>query len=103
MRFEFSEVWICRAFIPSSSNWKTDPVLAHRIIIPQYIAGAVAKLTRITAFEAVERLLNDRIWLGYPITEHRVRAFLACIDVTPAYTLVHGNVADAARCLKGIT
>jgi hypothetical protein len=89
-----------RLLIPSSSDWKTDPVLVHRIVFPRYIAGAVAKLTRITAFEAIERLLNDRIWLGYPMTEHRIRAFLAWIDVTPAYTLVHGNVADAARCLE---
>jgi hypothetical protein len=59
-------------------------------------------LTPISAFEAIERLLNDRIWLGYPITEHRIRALLAWINVTPAYTLVHGNVADAARCLEGI-
>jgi hypothetical protein len=89
-----------RLLIPSSSDWKTDPVPVHGIVFPRYIAGAVAKLTRITAFEAIERLLNDRIWLGYPMTEHRIRAFLAWIDVTPAYTLVHGNVADAARCLE---
>lgn len=91
-----------RLLIPSSSNWKTDPVPVHGIVFPRYIAGAVAKLTRITAFEAIERLLNDRIWLGYPMTEHRIRAFLAWIDVTPAYTLVHGDVADAARCLEDI-
>jgi hypothetical protein len=91
-----------RLLIPSSSDWKTDPVLVHRIVFPRYIAGAVAKLTRITAFEAIERLLGDRIWLGYPMTEHRIRAFLAWIDATPAYTLVHGNVVDAARCLEDI-
>lgn len=91
-----------RLLVPSSSDWKTDPVPVHRIVFPRYIAGAVAKLTRITAFEAIERLLNDRIWLGYPMTEHRIRAFLAWIDVTPAYSLVHGDVADAARCLEDI-
>lgn len=91
-----------RLLIPSSSSWKTDPVLVHRIIFPRYVAGAAAKLTRIPTFEVVERLLNDRIWLGYPMTEHRIRAFLAWIDVTPAYTLVHGDVADAARCLEDI-
>jgi hypothetical protein len=92
-----------RLLIPSSSDWKTDPVPVHGIVFPRYIAGAVAKLTRITAFEAIERLLNDRIWLGYPMTEHRTRAFLAWIDATPAYTLVHGNVADAAQCLEDIS
>jgi hypothetical protein len=91
-----------RLLIPPSSAWKTDPVPVHGIVFPRYIAGAVAKLTRITAFEAIERLLSDRIWLGYPMTEHRILAFLAWIEVTPAYTLVHGNVADAARCLEDI-
>jgi hypothetical protein len=91
-----------RLLIRSSSDWKTDPVPVHGIVFPRYIAGAVTRLTRITAFEAIERLLNDRIWLGYPMTEHRIRAFLAWIDVTPAYTLVHGDVADAARCLEDI-
>jgi Coenzyme PQQ synthesis protein D (PqqD) len=89
-----------RLLVPLSSDWKTDPVPAHGIVFPRYIAGAAAKLTRITVFEAIERLLNDRIWLGYPMTENRIRGFLAWIDVTPAYTLVHGNVADAARCLE---
>lgn len=91
-----------RLVLPSSADWKTDPVPVHGIVFPRYIAGAVAKLTRITAFEAIERLLNDRIWLGYPMTEQRIRAFLAWIDVTPAYTLVHDNLADAARLLEDI-
>jgi hypothetical protein len=91
-----------RLLVPPSSDWNTNPVATHGIVFPQYIAGAAAKLARITAFEAVERLLNDRIWLGYPLTEHRIRAFLGWIDATPAWTLVHGNVADAARCLDDV-
>ena len=91
-----------RLVIPSPSAWKTAPVPVHGIVFPGYVAGAVARLTRITAFEAIERLLNDRIWLGYPMTEQRIRAFLAWIDATPAYTLVHGNLADAARLLEDI-
>jgi hypothetical protein len=85
-----------------SSSWHTAPTPVQAIIFPRYAAGAVAKLTRITAFEAIERLLSDRIWLGYPMTEHRIRAFLGWINATPAYTLVHGNVADAARCLEDV-
>ena len=91
-----------RLLVAPSSSWETAPAPVHAIIFPQYAAGAVVKLTRITPFEAVERLLGDRIWLGYPMTEHRILAFLAWIDVTPAYTLVHGNLADAARCLEDI-
>lgn len=92
-----------RLLIAPSSSWQLAPAPVHAMIFPQYVAGAAVKLTRITAFEAIERLLNDRIWLGYPMTEQRIRAFLAWMDVTPAYALVHGNVADAARCLEDIS
>ena len=72
------------------------------IIFPSYVAGATAELTRLTAFQALERLLSDRIWLGYPITEPRVRKFLAWLESKPAYLLVHGNVAESARLLEDI-
>jgi hypothetical protein len=91
-----------RLLIAPSSSWQTAPAPVHAMIFPQYVAGAAVKLTRITAFEAIQRLLNDRIWLGYPMTEYRIRAFLAWMDVTPSYALVHGNVADAARCLEDL-
>ncbi|MDP3690332.1 PqqD family protein [Bradyrhizobium sp.] len=91
-----------RLLVAPSSSWYADPAPVQAIVFPQYAAGAAVKLTRIPAFEAIARLLNDRIWLGYPMTDHRIRAFLAWINATPAYSLVHGNVADAARCLEDL-
>ncbi|MFH1341118.1 MAG: PqqD family peptide modification chaperone [Pseudomonadota bacterium] len=91
-----------KLLVAPTSSWETAPAPAHAIVFPQYAPGAVVSLTRITPFEAIERLLNDRIWLGYPMTEQRILAFLAWIDVTPAYTLLHGNLADAARCLEDL-
>lgn len=88
--------------IPELSAWDIEPVPVHRILFPTYVPGAVPRLTSITPFEALQRLLSDRIWLGYPISEERVTAFLDWLDRTPAYTLVHGNVADAAVCLREI-
>lgn len=85
-----------------SSSWHADPAPVQAVIFPQFAAGAVARLTRIPAFEAIKRLLGDRLWLGYPMTEHRIRAFLVWLDSTPVYILVHGNVADAARCLEDV-
>ena len=91
-----------RLLIPPPSSWQTAPAPVQAMVFPEYVAGAAAKLTGITAFAAIQRLLNDRIWLGYPMTEQRICAFLAWLDVTPAYVLVHGDVADAARCLEDI-
>jgi hypothetical protein len=92
-----------RLLIAPASSWQAAPAPVQAMIFPQYVASAAVKLTRITAFEAIQRLLNDRIWLGHPMTEQRIRAFLAWMDVTPTYALVHGDVADAARCLEEIS
>ncbi len=91
-----------RLLAAPSRSWHAAPEPVHAIIFPRYAAGAAVKLTGITPFDAIERLLGDRIWLGYPMTEQRIRAFLAWINATPAYTLDHGHVADAARCLEDL-
>jgi hypothetical protein len=91
-----------RQIQPPPNAWDTEPPLLRGFIFPRYIAGATAKLIRLTPFEALQRLMGDRIWLGYPMTERRVSAFLAWLDNTPAYFIVHGNVADAARLIEDI-
>jgi coenzyme PQQ synthesis protein D (PqqD) len=91
-----------RQIIPEPSAWDIEPVPVRTILFPSYVAGATPQLTAITPFEALQRLLSDRIWLGYPVKEACVTAFLDWLDRTPAYTLVHGNVADAAVRLREI-
>jgi hypothetical protein len=91
-----------RQIQPPPGAWDTEPPPLRGFIFPRFIAGAAATLTRLTAFEALQRLLGDRIWLGYPITEQRVRAFLAWLEDTPAYFMVHGNVAEAARLMEEV-
>ena len=88
--------------MPPAAAWETAPVPMHGFIFPSYVAGAAARLTRLTPFEALERLLSDRVWLGYPITEQKVSRFLAWLKGQPAYHLVHGNVAEGARLLEEI-
>jgi hypothetical protein len=89
-----------RRILPGPKAWDTEPVMLHSFIFPRYVAGAEAKLSRLTPFETLERLLNDRIWLGYPLTEQRVRNFVAWLETKPAYSLVHGDVAVAAELLE---
>jgi Coenzyme PQQ synthesis protein D (PqqD) len=92
-----------RQIMPPAGAWNAKPVPLHAFIFPSYVAGAAATLTRLTASQAFERLLSDRIWLGYPITEQRVRSFLAWLEHKPAYLLVHGNVGEGARLLEDVT
>jgi hypothetical protein len=91
-----------RQIMPPANAWNTEPVPLRGFIFPTYLAGAAAKLTRLTPFQALERLLSDRIWLGYPITEQRVATFLDWLRGKPAYHLVHGNVAEGARLLEDV-
>ncbi|HEY4405602.1 MAG TPA: PqqD family peptide modification chaperone [Xanthobacteraceae bacterium] len=91
-----------RQILPRPDAWDADPVPMRGFIFPRYVAGAVPRLTRLTSFEALERLLGDRIWLGYPITERRARDFIGWLDHMPAFALVHGNVAAAADLLGDI-
>jgi Coenzyme PQQ synthesis protein D (PqqD) len=91
-----------RQILPRPDAWDADPVPLRGFIFPRYVAGAAAKLSRLTSFEALERLLSDRIWLGYPITERRARNFVAWLDSKPAYALVHSNVAAAADLIGDI-
>ena len=91
-----------RRIVPRRNAWDSDPVTLHGFIFPRYVAGAEATLTPLTPFEVLERLLKDRIWLGYPLTEQRVRNFIAWLDAKPAYALVHGDVAVAAELLEDL-
>ena len=89
--------------MPSQRVWDVDAVPFGSFVFPCYRPGAAATLTPITAFDALQRLLGDQIWFGYPITERSVLRFLAWLDDKPAFDLSYGDVADAARLVDGIT
>jgi hypothetical protein len=77
-------------------------VKLRTIVFPRFTPGAAADLRRISAFDALERLLADRIWLGYPVTEVRVAAFLAWLNETPAYAIAYGELDDGVRLVESI-
>jgi hypothetical protein len=91
-----------RQLAPPLDAWDRDPVPLQAFVFPRYTAGAATTLTPISPLEALQRLLSDRIWLGYPLNQHRVEAFIAWLDDRPAYDLVHGNATEAARRIEEI-
>ena len=90
-----------RQLVPPA-NADRDPVPLRAFVFPKYAAGAATTLTRITPLEALERLLGDRMWLGYPLQQRHVETFIAWLEDKPAYDLVHGDAADAARRIEDI-
>jgi hypothetical protein len=91
-----------RMLIPPPSAWDVDPVPLCRLVFPHFAEGAEPQARRLSSFETIERLLSDRIWLGSPITEHRLSAFLAWLDRTPSYALSYGSLADGMQLIADV-
>ena len=91
-----------RMLIPPASAWDADPVPLRRLVFPRFADGAEPHARRLSSFETIERLLTDRVWLGNPVTEQRMSAFLAWLDRTPAYALSYGSLADGMRLIADV-
>jgi len=86
-----------RQIVPPPDAWDIEPVPFARLqSSPVYSAGAVASAERDLhcVWKALQRLLNDRIWLGYPITEQRGPAPFSRLAraYAPPIPWLHGNV-----------
>ena len=91
-----------RRLFPPHSAWDSGPVPLSAFVFPKYIAGAATTILRLTPLEALQRLLSDRIWLGYPLKLRQVEAFITWLDDRPAYDLVLGDAKEAARRIEEI-
>jgi hypothetical protein len=88
-----------RLLIPASSNWDLEPVRLSSLAFLSFRDGASPALRRISRFQAIERLLKDRIWIGNPITVDRITALLDWLRVTPAYVCGYGTLEDGMRLI----
>jgi hypothetical protein len=92
-----------RLLVPGSSNWNLEPVRLRTLVFPNFGYGVSPVLQRISCFQAIERLLTDRIWIGNPITVERVAALLEWLRVTPAYVCTYGRIEDGIRLIGDLT
>lgn len=91
-----------RLLVLADNAWDASPVKLRTLIFPRFIAGAAPGQRRLSPFEAVQNLLTDRVWLGYPITEARVKSFLDWLDDTPAYAISYGTLDDAVQLVERV-
>ena len=91
-----------RLLFPAAKVWDATAVKLRTLIFPRFIAGAAPEQRRLSPFEAVQNLLSDRVWLGYPITEARVKSFLDGLDDTPAYAITYGTLDDAVQLVERV-
>lgn len=91
-----------RLLRPPPASWSHPPVRLDRLVFPRYRAGAAARIARLTPVDALERLLADRIWLGYPKTEGRIADFLAWLKDIDCHQLDYGDLTEAETCIRGL-
>jgi hypothetical protein len=89
-----------RLLVPPLSSWDAEPVRLRSLIFLCYVDGAAPTLKRISSFQAIERLLTDRISLGSPITADRVVALLTWLGDTPAYVATYSKLDDGTRLIE---
>ena len=91
-----------RLMAPPTDPWEREPTALRYLIFPRFVAGESAELRVLSPFEALERLLGDRIWFGYPLVEDRVQAFVTWLEKKPSYAISYGTLEAAARCIEDI-
>ena len=88
-------------FIPSPEDaWNNVGVSADIIVFPRYDGSNTTKLVKVRAFQALQMLVDDRIWLGHPITKKHVEAFLRELAKMRAYVLEYSDLQEAEVNLR---
>jgi hypothetical protein len=82
--------------------WDHPPVRSSLLIFPRYEATAIPVRQAITPMEALIRLLEDRLFLGHPVTTEAVEAFLAWLSRIPAYEIVYPDTDTAERLVRDL-
>ncbi len=71
------------------------PVTA--LIFPQYKAGQDAMLKPISAIDALQRLLENEIWLGNPLKNDVVSEFLTWLSSIPMFSFSYSQLDQAVQ------
>ncbi|MGC1780286.1 MAG: PqqD family protein [Xanthobacteraceae bacterium] len=87
---------------PPSAAWTHAPVRLHAVVFPRYVAGAAPALTRLTAIDALARLLEAPIYLDDRLTAQRISRLLRWVASMPCYSLVYSDLAAAKRLIADL-
>ena len=79
--------------------WNQPPLPVQALLFPTYARGDACTMTPLAPLDALQRLLQDRLWIGYPLRPDAVRRFLAWLEQVPAHALRYDDLEAAGRCL----
>ena len=91
-----------RLLMPADGAWDSEPVPIRAFVFPRFDREAEAALVAVAPIEALSRLFEAGLWLGHPLTEERVRAFLAWFGKIPAYALTYSCLEEAETLAAGL-
>ena len=97
---------LARALKPASDAWQSGPTQTHVLIFPKFVRDGPMRVTPLTRFDALRRLIEAGLVLEAPISEERVATLLGWLGALRAYRLDYGDVDEATshalRLLKEV-
>lgn len=85
-------------FVPvGRTPWAAAPRPVRAIVFPEYRQTKAPAVEPIAPLDALARLAAERLWLGNPMTEARVRGFLDWFEAIPAWRIAYPDLETAER------
>lgn len=89
-----------RLLLPPDSRVARSPVTLRALVFPRFEPGTAAALARLEPLDVLIRLLGDRIWLGHPLEEEKLRTFLEWLQRIPAFSLSYSSISDGVAAVR---
>ena len=87
--------------VPSPSS-DSQHCRANLLIFPRFHRSAQgSRLDALRPMEALQRLISDRIWLGYPLHAQSIQRFLNWLVQLRSYELSYGNFDTVEELVRG--
>ena len=86
-----------------ASAWTEAPCRVGRLVFPTFDPASVGEVVRLRPLEALQRLLQDRIWLGDVSSFANVERFLGWLQATPSLAIRYRTVEQAHALIDQFT
>jgi hypothetical protein len=100
-----AQVWVrtVKYWPVPAASWDAPDCPARVFVFPKFdLATKSPRLTPLNPLEALQRLISDRIWLGYPLRAPAVENFLAWLSRMRSYELHYGSFDSIEELLRGV-
>lgn len=77
--------------------WDPPAALVSMLVLPRWSRSKPAATQKLDPQEALSSLIEDRVWLGWPMTEAHLRRFLDWLENVPVYRVWYSDLADAEK------